>query len=59
MKLNTLAVIATAVLMSACATAHGPTEQELSEAMTHLAFYAGWPSALTAVTVARDVFEKK
>lgn len=38
---------------------NGVTEQELSEAMTHLAFYAGWPSALTAVTVAREVFEKK
>lgn len=38
---------------------NGVTELELSEAMTHLAFYAGWPSALTAVTVAREVFEKK
>lgn len=38
---------------------NGVTEQELAEAMTHLAFYAGWPNALTAVTVARDVFEKK
>jgi 4-carboxymuconolactone decarboxylase len=38
---------------------NGVTEQELSEVMTHLAFYAGWPSALTAVTVAREVFEKK
>ena len=26
------------------------------EAITHLAFYAGWPNAITAVTVARDVF---
>jgi alkylhydroperoxidase/carboxymuconolactone decarboxylase family protein YurZ len=24
-----------------------------------LAFYSGWPNALTAVTVAREVFEKK
>jgi 4-carboxymuconolactone decarboxylase len=38
---------------------NGVTEQELAEVMTHLAFYAGWPSALTAVTVAREVFEKK
>ncbi|HYC61699.1 MAG TPA: carboxymuconolactone decarboxylase family protein [Thermoanaerobaculia bacterium] len=38
---------------------NGVTEQELSEAMTHLAFYAGWRSALTAVTAAREVFEKK
>lgn len=36
---------------------NGLTEQELSEVMTHLAFYAGWPSAITAVTVAKDVFK--
>jgi 4-carboxymuconolactone decarboxylase len=41
------------------ARANGVTEEELAEAMTHLAFYAGWPNALTAVTVAREVFEKK
>lgn len=38
---------------------NGVTEEELAEVMTHLAFYAGWPNALTAVTVAREVFEKK
>ena len=38
------------------ARANGVTEQELSEAITHLAFYAGWPSAVTAVIVAREVF---
>jgi 4-carboxymuconolactone decarboxylase len=38
---------------------NGVTEQELIEAMTHLAFYAGWPNAITAVTVAREVFQKK
>jgi 4-carboxymuconolactone decarboxylase len=38
---------------------NGVTEVELAEAMTHLAFYSGWPNALTAVTVAREVFEKK
>ena len=32
---------------------NGLTEQELIEAITHLAFYAGWPSAVTASTVAR------
>jgi 4-carboxymuconolactone decarboxylase len=37
---------------------NGVTEQELAEAMTHLAFYSGWPNALTAVTVAREVFGK-
>jgi alkylhydroperoxidase/carboxymuconolactone decarboxylase family protein YurZ len=24
-----------------------------------LAFYAGWPSAITAISVAMDVFDKK
>ncbi|HXD42617.1 MAG TPA: carboxymuconolactone decarboxylase family protein [Ramlibacter sp.] len=38
---------------------NGVTEQELIEAITHLAFYAGWPSAVTAVTVAKEVFQKK
>lgn len=28
---------------------NGVTEQELIEAITHLAFYAGWTSAVTAV----------
>ena len=35
---------------------NGLTETELIEAITHLAFYAGWPKAMTAITVARDVF---
>jgi 4-carboxymuconolactone decarboxylase len=38
---------------------NGVTEQEVVEVITHLAFYAGWPSAVTAVGVAREVFEKK
>jgi len=29
---------------------NGLSEQELAEAITHLAFYAGWPSAMTAIT---------
>jgi 4-carboxymuconolactone decarboxylase len=43
----------------ALAHANGVTREELIEAITHLAFYAGWPSAVTAVGVARDVFAKK
>jgi 4-carboxymuconolactone decarboxylase len=35
---------------------NGVTETELIEALTHLAFYAGWPKAMAAVGVARDVF---
>ena len=38
---------------------NGVTKDELIEAITHLAFYAGWPSAITAVTVAKEVFERK
>jgi 4-carboxymuconolactone decarboxylase len=35
---------------------NGVTETELVEAITHLAFYAGWPKAMTAVNVAEQVF---
>jgi len=38
---------------------NGVTKTELSEVITHLAFYAGWPAAMTAALVAKDVFEKK
>ncbi len=37
---------------------NGVTEEEIVESITHLAFYAGWPSAVTAVAVAREVFGK-
>jgi 4-carboxymuconolactone decarboxylase len=35
---------------------NGVTRDELSEVITHLAFYAGWPAASTAVGIARQVF---
>jgi 4-carboxymuconolactone decarboxylase len=38
---------------------NGVTQDELVEAMTHLAFYTGWPNALSAIIVAKDVFETK
>ena len=38
---------------------NGVTQEELIETITHLAFYAGWPNAVTAIAVAREVFEKK
>ena len=38
---------------------NGVTQEELIETITHLAFYAGWPNAVTAIAVAKDVFEKK
>jgi len=37
---------------------NGVTEDELIETITHLAFYAGWPSAVTATGVAREVFKR-
>ena len=38
---------------------NGVAQEELVEVITHLAFYAGWPSAMTAISVARDLFERK
>ena len=35
---------------------NGLTETELVEAIIHLAFYAGWPRAMSAITVAKRVF---
>ena len=43
----------------ALARTNGVTEDELIETITHLAFYAGWPSAVTAIGVAKEVFRKK
>jgi 4-carboxymuconolactone decarboxylase len=37
---------------------NGISETELAEVIVHLAFYAGWPRAMSAVKVARSVFEK-
>lgn len=37
---------------------NGVTKEELGEVITHLAFYAGWPTANTAVAIARKVFEE-
>jgi 4-carboxymuconolactone decarboxylase len=38
---------------------NGLTEVELIEAITHLAFYAGWPRAMSGVAVAREVFASR
>src|SRR5207253_9665570 len=35
---------------------NGLTETELKEVITHLAFYAGWPKAMSAIAVAKHVF---
>jgi 4-carboxymuconolactone decarboxylase len=34
---------------------NGNTDEELVEVITHLAFYAGWPRAMSAMTVAKSV----
>jgi 4-carboxymuconolactone decarboxylase len=36
---------------------NGVTRDELIEMITHLAFYAGWPTASTAIGIVRKVFE--
>jgi 4-carboxymuconolactone decarboxylase len=35
---------------------NGLTEPELKEAIIHLAFYAGWPKAMSAIQAAKTVF---
>src|SRR5438876_3418552 len=41
------------------AKGNGLTETELKEVIIHLAFYAGWPKAMSALTVAKHVFGEK
>lgn len=38
---------------------NGLSREEIGEAITHLAFYAGWPNSVTAVGVAREVFNNE
>jgi 4-carboxymuconolactone decarboxylase len=44
---------------TARALANGVTKEEISEIITHMAFYAGWPSAMSAAKVVKQVFEEK
>ncbi|MBI1754223.1 MAG: carboxymuconolactone decarboxylase family protein [Acidobacteria bacterium] len=37
----------------------GLTETQATEAITHLAFYAGWPHAVSALPIAKDVFGRR
>jgi 4-carboxymuconolactone decarboxylase len=41
------------------ALVNGVTKEELSELITHLAFYSGWPTAVTAANIAKEVFDKR
>lgn len=38
---------------------NGISPDELTEVITHLAFYAGWPSAVSAVQVLRTVLDER
>ena len=38
---------------------NGLTRDEAAEAVTHLAFYVGWPNAMSALAVFRDVFAER
>ena len=38
---------------------NGLTQAEIAEALTHLAFYVGWPNVFSAMPVAKDAFEKR
>ena len=35
---------------------NGLTPEELKEVITHLAFYAGWPCAMSAIHIAKEIF---
>ena len=50
MKTLAAAVMSLALLSPVCARA--------TEAITHVAFHAGWPNAVTAIAIAKVVFQK-
>jgi 4-carboxymuconolactone decarboxylase len=38
---------------------NGVTKDEIIELITHLAFYGGWPNAMTSALVAKEIFEQQ
>jgi 4-carboxymuconolactone decarboxylase len=40
------------------AIANGVTKDELVELITHLAFYSGWPTAMSAGVIAKEIFDE-
>lgn len=38
---------------------NGLSRDEIIELITHLAFYAGWPNAMSALSIARKVFDQR
>ncbi|MCB0941235.1 MAG: carboxymuconolactone decarboxylase family protein [Mycobacterium sp.] len=43
----------------AYARQNGVTDEELKEALLHLAFYSGWPNGMGATTVLKNIIEKE
>lgn len=43
----------------ALALKNGVTAAELTETITHMAFYSGWPSAVAAIPILREVTQAK
>jgi 4-carboxymuconolactone decarboxylase len=41
------------------ALGNGVSRSEISEIITHMAFYSGWPTAMTAALIAKEVFEQQ
>ncbi|MGH7985252.1 MAG: carboxymuconolactone decarboxylase family protein [Candidatus Binataceae bacterium] len=41
------------------ALTNGVTQDEISEIITHMAFYSGWPTAISAAFIAKEVFEAR
>ncbi len=37
---------------------NGLKKEELVEVITHLAFYSGWPNAMSAIMTAKELFSK-
>ena len=38
---------------------NGVTKEEIGEIITHIAFYAGWPSASIAALIAKQAFDER
>ncbi len=38
---------------------NGVTKEEIGELITHLAFYSGWPCAVNAARIAKQVFDER
>jgi 4-carboxymuconolactone decarboxylase len=41
------------------ALGNGITKEEIGELITYLAFYSGWPCAVNAARIARQVFDER